>query len=171
MKAGDEVVDQLRDGSVLADHNEARRDSDASIFPETVCLIVVTVECFEGSLELWWEAERIEFAAFSAPFLWHFRPDVFPQVAEHGHLFPGDVVGHGDARQFNNAALDGIHEREVAHRPREQCPFGIPRAAEEERGGRQIDDTRTAKLSVYRLNACTPNSRSPRDFIVSSLFV
>src|SRR5438132_10351918 len=76
LKAGNEVVDQLRDGSVLADHDEARRHPDAGIFPETVCLLVVTVECFESSLELWWQAERIEFATFAPPFLWHFRPNV-----------------------------------------------------------------------------------------------
>ncbi len=88
-------------------------------------LLVMTVEGFEGGLELRRQTEWIEGGGLAPSFLGHFRPDVFPQIAEHGHLFAGDIVGHGDARQFDYAALDGVHERKVAHRPGEKDALGI----------------------------------------------
>ena len=38
------------------------------------------------------------------------------------------------------AALDGVHQREVARRPREESAFGVTGTAEEERRRREIDD-------------------------------
>ena len=44
VEAGDEVVDELRDGGVLADDDEAGRHLDALVFPELEGLLVVAVE-------------------------------------------------------------------------------------------------------------------------------
>ena len=102
--------------------------------------VVVAVERFQGGLQFGGNAQRIERLGFAPAFLGHLRPDVFPQIAEHRHLLAGDVVGHGHARQFDDAAFDGVHQREVAHRPGEQRALGIARAAQEKRCGRQVDD-------------------------------
>ena len=56
MKAGDVVVDQLRDGRVLADDDEAGRHPDACFLPELEGLLVVAVEGFERGLQVEWEA-------------------------------------------------------------------------------------------------------------------
>ena len=79
--------------------------------------------------------ERIEFTALAAAFLGHVLADVLPKVAINWHFIAGDVFRDGNARQFDDAAFDCIHQREVAHRPGEQGAFDIARAAKEERGG------------------------------------
>ena len=84
---------------------------------------------------------------------------MLPEVAEHRHLVAGDVVGHRHARQLDDAALDGVHQREVAHRPREQRALGVARAAQEERRGREVDDAREAELAVHRFEAGDPEAR------------
>ena len=88
----------------------------------------------------------------------HVLADVLPQVAEHRHLVAGDVLGHRHARQLDDAALDGVHQREVAHRPREQRAFGVAGAAQEERRRRQVDDAADAELAVDRLQAGNPQA-------------
>ena len=97
------------------------------------------------------------------PFLGMFLPDVFPEIAEHGHLAAGDVVGDRDARQLHDAAFDGVHEREIAHRPREERAFGVAGAAQEERRRGEIDDARDAELAVDRFEAGNPE---PGGFVV-----
>ena len=59
------------------------------------------------------------------PFLGIFLPNMFPQVPKHWHFFAGDVVGHWDTRQFDNATFDGVHERKIAHSPGEECSLDI----------------------------------------------
>jgi hypothetical protein len=73
---------------------------------------------------------------------------VLPQVAEHRHLAAGDVVGDRHARQLDDAAFDGVHQREVAHRPGEQRALGVAGAAQEERRGRQVVDRCDAQLAL-----------------------
>ena len=92
------------------------------------------------------------------PFLGMSLADVLPEVAEHRHLVAGDVVGHRHARQLDDAALDGVHEREVAHRPREQRALGVARAAQEEWRGRQVDDAGEAELAVDGFEAGNPEA-------------
>ena len=157
-EAGDEVVDELRDRRCSADDDEAGRHADARLLPELEGLLVVAVERLERGLELRRQAERVELAALPRPFFGIFLPDVLPEVAEHRHLVAGDVVGDRDARQLHDAALDRVHEREVAHRPREERALGVARAAEEERRGREVDDAREAELAVHRLEAGDPEA-------------
>ena len=142
----------------MADHDEAGRHANPRILPKAVGLLVVTVEGFESSLELRRQAQGIERVGFASALSRHLRPDMFPQVAEHRHLRAGDVVGHGDARQFDDAALDGVHEREVAHRPREERAFHIAGAAQEKRCGREVDHASDAELALHRLKAGNPQT-------------
>ena len=104
------------------------------------------------------------------PFFGMLLADVLPQVAEHRHLAARDVVGDRDARQLDDAALDGVHQREVAHRPGEQRALGVAGAAQEERRGRQVvDDAATPSL---RLTASRPeiHSRAASLFSLASSF-
>ena len=159
VEAGDEVVDQLRDGGVLADDDEAGRHLDARFLPELEGLLVVAVEGFERGLQAGGQFERVEFLALAAALLRHVLADVLPQVAEHRHLVAGDVLGDRDARQLDDAALDGVHQREVAHRPREQRALGIAGAAQEEWRRGQVDDAAEAELAVHRFEAGNPEAR------------
>ena len=85
----------------------------------------MAVEGFDGGLEPGGEFERVEFAPLAASLFGHVLADVLPKVAEHGHLVAGDVLGHRNTREFDDAALNGVHERKVAHRPWEERPLGI----------------------------------------------
>ena len=86
----------------------------------------MTVESVQGSLQLDRQAQWIQVARRSAALLRHFRTDVLPQVAEHRHLVARDVLGNRYTWQLHNAALDRIHQREVAHRPGKERSLGIP---------------------------------------------
>ena len=140
-----------------------------AVLPELEGLLVVAVEGFKRRLQASGQLERIEFFAFAAPFLGHVLADVLPEVAEHRHLVAGNVVGDRDARQLDDAALDGVHEREVAHRPREQRAFGIAGAAQEEGRRGQIDDAAEAELAVDGFEAGNPE-RAASLFFSASFF-
>ncbi len=94
-----------------------------------------------------------------AALLRHLFADVLPQLAELGHLGAGDVVGHRHPRQLDDAAFDGVHEREVARGPREQRPLGIARPAQEERRRRQVDDALHTEPALDGLKARHPDAR------------
>ncbi len=83
---------------------------------------------------------------------------MLPQVAEHGHFVARDVVRHRHARQLDDAALDGVHQREVAHGPGKQSALGIAGAAQEEWRGRQVDDAADAELAVDGFKAGDPQA-------------
>ena len=71
----------------------------------------------------------------------------------------GDIVGDRHARQFDDAAFDGIHQREIADRPGEQRALGIARAAQEEWRGGEVVDRAHADLALERLDAGDPEPR------------
>jgi len=119
----------------------------------------MTVECFQRRLQLHRQAQRVERFSLAAPLLGHALADVIPQVAEDRHLFAGDVVGHRHTWQLDDPALDGVHQREVAHRPGEERAFGVARAAQKERRRRQIDDAGEPKLAVDRFQPRNPETR------------
>ena len=143
---------------VLADDDEAGRHADAGLLPELEGLLVVAVECLQCGLQSGGQLERIEFFALAAALLGHVLADVLPQVAEHRHFVAGNVLGHRDARQLDDAALDGVHQREVAHRPREERALGVAGAAQEERRGRQVDDAAKPELAIDGFEAGDPQA-------------
>ena len=125
VKAGDEVVDELGRRRVVADEDEAGRHGDPRLLPELEGLLVVAVERLEGRLEPSRQRKRVEALRLAASLLRHVLAYVLPQVAEHRHFATGDILRHGNTWKLHDAALDGVHEREVAHRPREERAFRI----------------------------------------------
>jgi len=73
---------------------------------------------------------------------------MLPEVSELGRLLAWDVAGHRYPRQLDDAALDGIHHREVAHGPGEQGPLGIAGATEKEGCRRQVNNPCDAELAL-----------------------
>ena len=114
------------------------------------------VERFERGLQLHGEAQRVERLRLAPPPLRHLPPDVLPKVAELRHLAVRDVVRHRHPRQLDDAAFDGVHQREVAHRPREQRPLGVAGPAQEEGGGGEVDDAPHAQRAGGGVEAGHP---------------
>ena len=127
--------------------------------PEGVCLIVMPVERFQRGLEFDGNAQRVEHIPLTPPLLRHPLADVLPQVTKLGHIVAGDIVGHRHAGQLDDPALDGIHQREVAHSPREESALGITRSAQEKWSRRQVNDPVQAQLAVNDLQTGNPDPR------------
>ncbi len=160
VEAGDEIVDQLGDGSVLAHDYKARRHTDSGLRPQPVRLLVVTVQGFQRRLQLDGQAEGVQVFRLAPAFTRHAGADVLPQVTESGRLAAGNVVGDGHAWQLYDAALDGVHQGEVAHSPGEQGALRVAGAAQEEGRGGEIHHPRYAELAVHRFEARDPEPRS-----------
>ena len=158
---GDVVVYQLRCRLVVAHHDEARRHLHARVLPCLERLLVVTVEGFQGRLQFRRNRQRVQ-AALGAGAR-HPLADVGPQLAELRHLVARQVLRHGYSGELDDAALDGVHQREVAHRPREQGAFWIAGAAQEERRGGKVDHAADAELGLQNVQAAQPH---PRRFLV-----
>ena len=150
--AGDVVVEQLRGGLVVAHDDEAGRRFDVRLAPFVERLFVVAVERVEGGSQFVRQGERIAGAG-------HALADVFPQVAEHQRIGGWQVVRHRHPWQLDDAAFDGVHQREVAHRPREQRAFRVAGTAQEERRGGKVDHAADAEFRLHRLQAAQPHSR------------
>jgi hypothetical protein len=74
------------------------------------------------------------------------------------HIVARDVFRHLDARQLDDAAFDGIHERDVAHRPGEQSAFGVAGATKEIWRRGQVNDRLMPSL---RFTASRPKIQRP----------
>src|SRR5208282_2213956 len=81
VEAGNEVIDQRRDGGVLANNDETGRHTNALLLPQLEGFLVVAVESLERGLQAGGKFEGIEFLTLAAPFLRHVLADVFPKVA------------------------------------------------------------------------------------------
>ena len=163
MKPGDVVVEQFRSGRVVAHDDEARRRLNARFAPLVEDLLVVAIERFEGGLQPYGNAQRVEQRGLGAPLSWHLRADVLPQVPKRGHLATGDIVRHRHTRQLDDAALDRVHQREVAHRPGEQRALRVAGAAQEEWRGRKIEHPAQTQPALHHFEAGNPY---PRGFAV-----
>src|SRR5579871_943594 len=157
-EAGDVIEDELGGRGVVADHDEAGGNADAGLFPECEGFVVVAVEGFEGGHKLGGQAQGVEILQLSAAFARHFGTDVLPEIAEDGYVGARDVIGHGDAGEFDDAALDGVHEREVAHGPVKESAFVVARAAQEEGRRGQVKDAGDAQLAVDGFEAGDPEA-------------
>ena len=151
----DVVVDQLGRRLVVAHHDEARRHAHAGVSPCLERLLVVAVERFQGRLQFGWKRQWIQ-AALSGSSARHPFADVRPEFAELRHLRAWHVVRHRHPRQLDDAALDGVHQREIRHRPREQRALGIAGTAQEERRGGEVDHAADAELGLQHLQAADP---------------
>ena len=118
----------------------------------------MAVEGCERGLQLDGQLERVESAGIAAPLLGHVGPDLLPENAELGRVAVGDVVGDRHARQLDDAALDGVHEGEVADGPGEKGTFAVAGAAQEEGRGGEVDDARNADFALDRFEAGDPDA-------------
>ena len=156
----DVLVHELRRSSVVAHHNEARRYIHAGCgCPRVKRLLVVPVQRLEGRLQFDRYEMRVEDAALAGALLWHLGRDVRPQLPEDRHFGLRDIVGYWHPWELHDAALDGVHKREVAHGPREQGAFGVAGAAQKERRGGKVEHAREPELSVHGLEARNPETR------------
>ena len=117
------------------------------------------VEGLQRRLQLHGNLQRIEAGGLAAALLRHVLADVLPQIAELGHLAARDVVGHRHPGQLDDAALDRVHQREVAHRPGEERAFRVAGPAQEERRRGQVDHAGEAELASDRLQPGDPEPR------------
>ena len=156
-------MDELGGGGVVAHDDEARRDLDAGAPPQLEGAGIVTVEGLQRGFELDGNAQGVERGGLPSALLRHLLADVAPQVAERRHLAARDVVRDRHPGQLHDAALDGVHEREVAHRPREERSFRVAGPAQEERRRGEIDHAPDAELAPHYLQARDPH---PRGFLV-----
>src|SRR5436305_14597682 len=74
---------------------------------------------------------------------------------------PGRLSATGTSRELHDAAFDGIHQREIANSPREECSFGITGTAKEKRRGGKIVDRPRSYFAVQPPNAAPTPSRTP----------
>ena len=165
VEAGDELVDDLRDGRVLADEDEAGGRLAVRILPVLEHLDIAPVEDADRRLEKRRDLTGIvglslRLAAQGterAPDL--VRLEVLPQVAVLRKLVHGDhVVVHGNPGKLHDAALEGVHEREVAHRPGEERALPVSAAAQEERRRGKIHDTGAGHLRADGLEPRDPQT-------------
>ena len=83
---------------------------------------------------------------------------MFPQVAKHRHVGSRDVVRNRNPRKLDDAAFDGVHQREVAGGPREQGSLGVPGATQEEGRGRQVHHLTYTKFPLGHFQPGEPHS-------------
>ncbi len=102
------------------------------------------------------QLERVQLSTLAAALPGHVLADVLPEVAVDGHLVARNVLGHGHPWQFDDTALDRVHEREVTYRPGKQSALGVAGAAEEERSGREVHDPARAEIAVHGFQAGDP---------------
>ena len=97
-------------------------------------------------------------AAFPRPFFGIFLPMWCHRLRNVGISLLGNVVRDRHPGKLHDAALDGVHEREVAHRPGEERSFRVAGPAQKERSRGQIDHAPDAELAPHRLQARDPHS-------------
>ena len=154
----DVVVEQLGGRLVVAHHDEARRHAHAGVSPCLEGLLVMAVERFQGGLQLGRKRQRVQ-AALSGASARHALADMRPEFAELRHLAARHVVRHRHPGQLDDAALDGVHQREIRHRPRKERALGVAGAAQEERRGGEVDHAGDAELGLENLQAADPHPR------------
>ena len=158
VEAGDVVEHQLGGGGVVANDDETGRDAEAFRLPEVEGLGVVAVEGVECGLQLRRQIAGVEEIGLAPSFFRHPCADMLPQVAEHGHLAAGDVVGHRHARQLDDAAFDRIHEGKIAHGPRKERTLDVAGAAQEKGRGREVDHPGEAEGAAHGFQAGYPQA-------------
>ena len=163
LPAGDVVEDQLGDVGVVADDDEDRRGDALGaglgvLLPQAVILLVVAVEAVQRALQLDGQLGLAADGLGPAALLGQVLADAQPEVAVGGLVAGHRVVGHGHARHLDDAALDGVDQREVGDHPGEERAFGVAGAAQEERRGREVVDHLDADLGLDRFEAGNPDA-------------
>ena len=137
---------------------------DVRLAPGLEHFLVVAVQGVQRVLERQRQVLGVESrSARGPPSLGHLPADVLPEFPVHRYVGGRQVVRYRHPRELDDAALDGVHQREVAHRPRKQRALGIARAAQEEGRCREIEHAAQPQTAV---NALQPGNPHPRRFLV-----
>ena len=139
LKPGDPLEYQFRDGGILADHDEDRGHFDTRTLPALKFAFVMAIESVERGFECVGQSKRAELGGTGGGF-GQILADFFPQIAVDDPIGLHQIVGDRHAREFDDAALDGVNQAEIRDDPGEEIAFRVARAAEEEgRGGEVVD--------------------------------
>ena len=157
LEPGYVVVDQLGCGRVVTNDDETGWTGSAVGLPLLEGLLVVAVEGLKGSLQRRRKVQWVQVTRPAPSRARHVPADVLPQVAEHWHVGSRDVVRNRNTRELDDAALNGVHEREVAGGPGEQGSLGVPGATEEEGRGRQVHHLTYSKFPLDHLQPGEPH--------------
>ena len=109
-------------------------------------------------MQFYGDAERVERVRFASTLLRHLRTNVLPEIAEFGHIAARNIVGDRHPGKLDEAALDGVHQGEIAHRPCKEGAFGVARAAEEERRRREFKYASDTKVALDDFEARDPQT-------------
>jgi len=63
----------------------------------------------------------------------HFLTDMVPEIAKDRCFTVRNILRDRYARQFDDAAFDRVHQREITDHPGEEDAFGVTGAAEKKR--------------------------------------
>jgi hypothetical protein len=159
----DVVEDELRDVTIVADDDEHGRRLVAgpvrlAPFPEAIAGLIVAVEAVESPLKLDRELGLARNSIGLPTLAGQLLADAGPEVAIGRLIAQHRVIGDGDPGNLDDARLDGVNQREVGDDPGEERPFAVARAAEEERGRRQVVNRPDAGLVADRLQAREPDA-------------
>jgi hypothetical protein len=173
LEARDPLEYQLGDRGVLAHHYEHRGHLDPGALPAFELALVVAIEGVQCGFKHVGQIELTELAGAGGALGQRVWPlaDMLPQVAIDDGIGLHQIVGHRHPRQFDDPALDRVHQTEVGHDPREERAFVVARTAQKEGGRRQIVNRAHAfrQFAAQRLDAVDPK---PRGFgVFSGLFL
>ena len=160
LEARDPVEDQLADARVVANDDEYRRSpagvpAGGVLFPFAIALLVMQVEASQCALEPPGICGGP--LACRRPFLGSDR-DALPDVSVGRPVAGHRVVGHGNAGNLDDAALDGVDQREIGHDPREERSLGIAGTAQVERRRRHVVGDFHADRFMNRFDSAEPEA-------------
>ena len=115
----------------------------------------MAVERVQGRLQFARQVPGVERCAAAS--LRHLLADVLPEVPEHRHLGTRHVVHNRHPRQLDDAALDGVHQREIADRPGKERALRIAGAAQKEGRGGKVDRAFHTQLALHGVEAGYPH--------------
>ena len=119
----------------------------------------MSVQGLECAHEVGWQLQRIYNGTFGLSLFRHAPADVAPQFAVAGHFAARHVIRDRHPGQFDDAAFDGVEQREVAHRPGEQRAFAIAGPVQEEWRCRQVENGSHADPALHGLDSGNPQPR------------
>ena len=131
----------------------------AGRFPASIRVGVVAVEAVQRALQLFRQDRIAAGVAFAACPFGNVLADIFPEGAVHQVFRLRGIICDRDARHFDDAALDGVGQREIRDDPGKQHALAIAGTAEKERRGGQIVDRPDADLALNSFQAVDPDPR------------
>ena len=128
----------------------------------------MTIKRIQRRQQLRRQIARIQIPTHPPPGPGHNIPYVPPQIAESrivkrrtagsrtADAPAGRIVRNRHPGDFDDARLNGIHQRKIAHRPRKQRPLGIPRTPQEKRRRRKVNRSDDPGSAPHRFQPGDP---------------